>query len=44
MLFGDRVKQRDLTSVGSPSSFAEDPGFEVLVRIAAQADITIVER
>lgn len=43
MLFGDRFKQRDLTPITSPTSFADDSGFEVIVRIATQADITIVE-
>ena len=44
MLFGDRFKQRDLKPIMSPISFADDSGFEVIVRIATQADITIVER
>ena len=43
MLFGDRIKQRDLAPISAPISFADDSGFEVIVRIATQADITISE-
>lgn len=44
MLFGYRFRQRDLTTTAAPISFADDSGFEVIVRIASQADITIAER
>ena len=42
VLFGDRVRRRDLILIEPPLPLYSDPGFEIVHRAAEQAGITVL--